>query len=207
MKTHPLPIADKLPIKTLVARQLPTNNIMRERYMYTHTSYIHTSHALSPIWRSMWLDNRHWQFWRPSGEPLVKCYKDFKGPINTIATSDNRWQSPIARTWSGPRSMGPYTALPGRQRNRPFAITACLTWSAVPRHRSTLLGNLGHPRRVVMPVYCLYNIPCCRFKHCRYLHQCLGCGQGHPKSACTCGSNGDWPRVSITTKRAIKLYS
>ena len=32
MMTHPLPIAGKMPIKTLVAKQLPTN-------MYTHYVY------------------------------------------------------------------------------------------------------------------------------------------------------------------------
>ena len=36
--TQPLPIASKLPIKTLVARQLPTNNIT---YIYTSYTHIH----------------------------------------------------------------------------------------------------------------------------------------------------------------------
>ena len=36
--TQPLPIASKLPIKTLVAKQLPTNNIMPAS-MYNRNSY------------------------------------------------------------------------------------------------------------------------------------------------------------------------
>ena len=38
MMTQPLPIAGKLPIKTLVAKQLPTNNIMPAS-MYNRNSY------------------------------------------------------------------------------------------------------------------------------------------------------------------------
>ena len=37
MMTHPLPIAGKLPIKTLVARQLPTNDIIIFQFViYMH---------------------------------------------------------------------------------------------------------------------------------------------------------------------------
>ena len=48
MMTHPLPIAGKLPIKTLVARQLPTNTCT---HTHTHT-HTHTSvslHYVQPV--------------------------------------------------------------------------------------------------------------------------------------------------------------
>ncbi|MCG8626412.1 MAG: hypothetical protein MJE68_30990, partial [Proteobacteria bacterium] len=42
MMTHPLPIAGKLPIKTLVAKQLPTSMYICTNYMYT---VLHIWHA------------------------------------------------------------------------------------------------------------------------------------------------------------------
>ena len=46
MMTHPLPIASKLPIKTLVARQLPTNTHTHtawvHAYTHTHMAWVHT---------------------------------------------------------------------------------------------------------------------------------------------------------------------
>ena len=40
MMTHPFPIASKLPIKTLVARQLPTNTHMHNTIWHTYHTYM-----------------------------------------------------------------------------------------------------------------------------------------------------------------------
>ena len=47
MMTQPLPIAGKLPIKTLVAKQLPTNNIIVPRQIYGINVRAHYEYAIA----------------------------------------------------------------------------------------------------------------------------------------------------------------
>ena len=57
MMTHPLPIAGKMPIKTLVAKQLPTSNSvawqicnMQTSYSYCADIMLHSSYFVAGVW-------------------------------------------------------------------------------------------------------------------------------------------------------------
>ena len=132
----------------------------------------------------------------------VKCYKDFEGlgwaqynrafRRQVAVTKDLRWSQINGTLYS--------LCFAGKAKKSAICYH-CLSDNhpseRCPEAPIYLAGKPGPSRKEAVPVCRLYNAPGgsrCRFKHCRYLHQCLGCGLDHPKSACTSGPDGEKAR-------------
>ena len=139
---------------------------------------------------------------------IVKCYKDFEGL--GWAQYDRAFRRQVAVTkdlrWS--QINGTLYSLCFAGKAKKSAVCAhCLSDNhstercpeAPPSSSKSRQGDRDYTRRdrETAPICRLFNAPGgsrCRFKHCRYLHQCIACGQDHPKSACNSDGKAARPR-------------
>ena len=141
---------------------------------------------------------------------IIKCFKDFEGL--GWAQYDRAFRRQVAVTkdlrWS--QINGTLYSLCFAGKAKKSAICAhCLSdnhsTDRCPEAPPTASKGRSSEfvKREAVPICRLFNAPGgsrCRFKHCRYLHQCIACGQDHPWSACT--SDGDRARAKQTASRS-----